>query len=193
MRDRGVRLVFTAIFSQLATAVSFVILYTLPVLYYFGYQTQVPDLLIGYMAGVLLFSIIGTFLAYNLKKPLMPALVISIAVAAVLMTAYKLSGPVSNTDLLLGALASESFSVIFSTMMQSSPRQGGGKGIAVVSIAIYAILSLVVFIVTAELYIRLGQEYLPNIVVYMELMIAVLASITLLLFARSPDGNRKDH
>lgn len=184
MKENTVRLLFTVIFSVLSTSVATVTLYTLPVLYYAGYQSQVPFIILGFLLGALLFSIVGTVLTYYVKKPIIPGLVISVVIGAALILFYKLSGVVDNMDLLVGSMASESFAVFFATMFQSYPKPGGSKLMAGISIAVFTLLNTLIFVVTAEIYLTLGQEYLPNIIVYFELMVAVVAAITLLLFAR---------
>ena len=51
----------SVLFSLFATSVATVLLYFLPVLDYVGYQTQIPDILLGYAVGALLFSSAGRF------------------------------------------------------------------------------------------------------------------------------------
>ena len=184
MNPSALRLVFTLIFSVLSTAVASVAMYTLPVLYYAGYQTQVPPIIMGFLAGALIFSIAGTLLVFYTKRPLYYGIIISTVIAAALMAFYKLSGPVNNVDLFIGSMASESFSVFFATMFQGYPRSNVSRLTAMVSIIIFTLVNVALFIATAEIYLNLGQEYLPNIIVYLELMAAVLSAITILLFAR---------
>lgn len=182
MRTPWKRIVFTLLFSLFATATASVFMYLLPVLAYIGYQTQVTDILIGYAAGALAFSIAGTILSLYAKRPFLYGFIASIAFAAVFSVAYRLTGITAYSDLILGAFASQSFAVFYATLFQHF-RPEKGKGLAAgTSVAIFTILNILFFLATALLYLELGQAYLPDIVVWLETICAVLGIVALLLF-----------
>ena len=173
---------FTVLFSLFATATATVFMYILPVLYYIGYQTQIPDILIGYAMGAVLFSVAGTALGLYTRRPVAYGLAASVVFAAALSVAYRLTGVTSNSDLILGSLASQSFAVLYAAMFQhfsSEKRKGLTAG---TSVALFAALNIVIFLGTALVYLDTGQAYLPNIVVYLELICGSLGIIALVLF-----------
>lgn len=194
MREHVARSLFTVIFSLLSTAVASVIMLLLPVLYYTGSQTEIPFVLLGFMTGALVFSITGTLMTYRIRNPTMPGLVLSFVALAASAALYKFSGPVNNLDLFIGSVSSQSFSIFFSTMYQSYPQPGIPIKAASISVATYTLLNLLLFVVTAGLYAFLNEEYLPNIIAYLELVTAIILSITLLSLIRNNHNNKgKNH
>lgn len=189
MRPGSLRITFTLIFSLLSVSVAFVTLYLLSVIYYTGYSTEVPPIIEGVLSGSLVFSSLGTLLAYRVKRPALAGLIISTVLVIPLGIFFSLSMPTSNLDLFIGTLSSQAFAIFFASMFQSYPRVPG-KLIPVVSIAIFTFLSVLIFLATAELYLMLGQAYLPNIVVYMEMLVAVIGSISLLILAKPGKRNK---
>lgn len=189
MRPFLLRMMFTIIFAVIATALASVLMYTLPVLYYVGYQTQIPYLIIGFLAGALIFSSVGTVLTYVTKKPVMIGLSISIILLVVLVVLYKMSGPVNDLDLMIGSISSQSFAVFFASMYQSAPKPRAGLLPTVVAVVAFTVITVVLFLMTALIYLAYGQSFLPNIVVDLEILAAVLAAIILLVYSVPPRGN----
>lgn len=184
MKPFPLRLLFTLIFSVISTALASVMLYTFPVLDYVGYQTQIEPVLIGFIAGALLFSTVGTLLTFLIRKPVSVGLYVSLALLVGLGVFYRITGPTDNFDIFVGALATQSFSLFFATMFQSAPEPRGNKLHAVISIVLFTIVSLILFVITAGIYIVYGQAFLPNIIVYFEVIAAVLSAIMLLVYLR---------
>lgn len=184
MKERGTRILITVIFSLLSTAVSSVAMYLLPVLYFTGYVSEIPPVIIGFVSGALIFTSIGTALTYWSGQAVKIGLVISVILMIILGVAYRIHGPVDNLGLVIGAIASQSFSLFFATMFQSYPEPGIKKSDAAYSIVIFTLLNFFLFVVTAGLYAFLGEEYLPNIIAYLELATAVVLSITLLFLVK---------
>ena len=185
MKTLWKRIVFTVMFSLFATATASVFMYLLPVLYYIGYQTQIPAILIGYALGALLFSIAGTLVALFAKKPILYGLVSSVLLAAALSVAYRLTGVTTDNDLILGALASQSFALFYATMFQYFQSERRKILAAGISVAAFTLLNITFFLATALIYLYLGQAYLPNIVVYLEVICGAIGAIALVLFFNS--------
>ncbi len=188
MRPFLLRMMFTIIFAVIATALASVMMYTLPVLYYVGYQTQIPSLIIGFLAGALLFSAVGTILTYTTSKPVIAGLIVSIVLVTVLVVVYKMSGPVNDLDLMLGSISSQSFAVFFATMYQSAPKPRTSLLHAAVAVVVFTVITVVLFLITAVIYLAYGQSFLPNIVVDLEILAAVLAAIVLLVYSVPSKG-----
>lgn len=191
MKNGTLRMAFTVLFAVLSAAVAFVSLYLLQVIYYVGYSTEVPPIIESVLFGSLVFSLIGTLIAYRVKHPAATGLVVSVVLASVFAVVFRLSGQVSNTDLFVGTLSSQAFAVFFASMFQSYPKVKS-RILPVLSVAVFTVLSVLIFILTAEFYLRLGQAYLPNIVVYVELAVTVMSAISLLLFARPQKRNNEN-
>lgn len=188
MKVMWTRILFTVMFSVFATATASVFMYLLPVLNYIGYQTQIPDILIGYAIGAVLFSIAGTAVGLYARRPIIYGLAASIILAAAFSVAYRITGITTDSDLILGSFASQSFALFYASMFQHF-RSENRKGVAAgVSVAIFSVLNILFFLVTAVIYLELGQAYLPNIVVYLELLCAVLGVVALALLLR-PGNN----
>lgn len=182
MRSTLTRLVLTVLFSLFATSVATVLLYFLPVLDYVGYQTQIPDILIGYAIGALLFSSAGTAVGLFTRRPVLYGLVASAVLAVVLAFAYRMTGITDNRDLIIGAFASQSFALFFSALFQyfrSDKRKLVAAGI---SVLVFTLLNVVIFLAMALIYLDFGQAYLPNILVSLETLCAVLGLAVIILF-----------
>ncbi len=191
MKPVALRLLFTLIFSVISTALASVLLYTLPVLYYVGYQTQILPLMIGFVVGTLVFSIIGTVLTYLTGKAVIISLIASIILLTILVVFYKMSGPVDNFDLMVGAMSSQSFTVFFSAMFQSAPRPRTSRFHAALALVVYTLVTVLLFLVTALIYLEYGQAFLPNIVIDLEILAAVVSAIALLVYSAPSQGKRK--
>lgn len=182
MKSTLTRLVFTGLFSLFATATASVFLYLLPVLAYIGYQSQIPDILLGYAAGALLFSIAGTLVGIFTKRPALYGFVASALLAAILAFAYRMTGVTDNTDLIIGSLASQSFALFFSALFQYFQSEKRRFMAAGVSVVVFTLLNVVIFLATALIYLDFGQAYLPNIVFYLEAVCAALGLLVIVLF-----------
>lgn len=184
MKERGTGILLTLIFSLLATAVASVAMYLLPVIYFTGYESEIPPVILGFVLGAVIFSSIGTMLTYWFKQAVRIGLIISVIIMVVLGTVYKLHGPVDNTGLIIGSLTSQSFSLFFATMFQSYPAPHLQKSTAAFSILIFTLVNFFLFVITAGLYAVLGEEYLPNIIAYLEMVTSVILAITLLFLVK---------
>ena len=185
MKTLWKRIVFTLLFSLFATATASMFMYLLPVLSYIGYQTQIPAILIGYALGALIFSIAGTSLSFYTKRPMIYGLVASLLLSAVLSVSYRLTGITTDNDLILGAFASQSFALFYASMFQDFKSEGRKLLAAGISVAVFTLFNITIFLATALIYLELGQAYLPNIVVYLEAICGILGAIALILFLNS--------
>lgn len=185
MKNHLARLLFTILFSLFATATASAMLYILPVLAYIGYQTQIPEILIGYSIGALVFSSIGTVIALYSDRPVIYGFIASIFLALVLSVAYRMTGVTANSDLIIGSLASQSFAIFYSTLFQNFRSEKRKWAAAGTSVVIFTLLNIVIFLAIALIYLDLGQAYLPNIVAYLEIMCAVIGLLVLVLFFMS--------
>lgn len=190
MKENSIRILLTLTFSLLATAVSSVAMYILPVIYFTGYVSEIPPVILGFVSGAIVFSSLGTILTYRIRQAVRAGLVLSIIIMAVMVTLYRLHGPVDNLGLVLGSIASQSFSLFFATMFQSYPEPGIAKKSAVFSIVVFALVNFFLFVITAGIYAVLGEEYLPNIIAYLELVTAVILAIIILYLVKTGKNNR---
>ena len=175
-------MVFTGLFSLFATSAAAAFLYLLPVLAYIGYQSQIPDILIGYALGALLFSIAGTALGLYTKRPALYGLIASIVLALLLTLAYRMTGITNYTDLIIGSFASQSFAVFFTALFQYFQAERKKISAAFVSVMVFTLLNIVIFLAMAVVYLDFGQAYLPNLVFYLEALCAVLGLAVILMF-----------
>lgn len=171
---------FAALFAVLSTAVASVILYTLPVIEYAGYQTQIPFIIIGLLSGALIFSVTGTAIARYGKRPELYGTVFSVIISTVLFVIYKLSGPVSNLDLAMGAIASESFGIMFAAIFQAPFMHATRRYVPAFSVVLYTLINVVLFLATAELYLDFGQAFLPYIIASLEVAAALISASVIL-------------
>ncbi len=182
MKSSLTRMVFTGLFSLFATSAAAVFLYLLPVLAYIGYQSQIPDILIGYALGAFLFSIAGTSFGLFTKRPALYGLIASIALAVILTLAYRMTGITNYSDLIIGSFASQSFAVFFTALFQYFRSERRKIAAALVSAVVFTLLNIVIFLAMAVAYLDFGQAYLPNIVFYLEALCAVLGLAVILMF-----------
>lgn len=185
MKPLTLKLIFTVLFALLSTALASVLMYTLPVLDYIGSGTQVIPLLMGFMLGTVVFSIIGAILALYTQKPVILGLVFSLISLISLGLFFRLSGPETDLDILIGSFSTQSFAILFSSMIQGIPGVNHRKRGVVFSLILFDFSSLLIFMGTAVIYLIYGQAFLPNIVVYIEL-IAALASTLVILVSLGP-------